>query len=250
MAAGLQSAPGLDAAFRELFNMEARLAEVLARRGGRIRHSLMEQWPVLEEFLHLYARNLSPAGCLVLGGRPDEGSRHTGIPFTGPVQARERLGLSVKGDERSRAGDAFWMSVEEAQALSSDAPLESLFGTVLPAHAIPFSSDVHAPETLELSMQHVERLLRETRPQIVVAIGSDALTILGHTTGNEGIEDLARLDEAAWASHWPPGTRMLSYPRAESAGCRFRVVPIPSLDGSARDVAAASLAHVLHYVWV
>lgn len=249
MAAGLQSAPGLDAAFRELFNTEARLAEVLARRGGRIRHSVMDQWPVFEEFLHLYLRNLSPAGCLVLAGRPDQASRLTGIPFTGPAQARERLGLSAEGDERSRAGEVFWMCVEEAQVLSDNAPLESLFGTMFPAHAIPFTADVHAPETLEASIQHVNRLLREARPQVVVAIGADALTVLGHTTGNEAIEDLARRDEASWSTHWPPGTSMLSYPRAEAGGCRFRVVPLPALDGAERDAAAAGLTHVMHYVW-
>lgn len=240
-------ASGLDAMYRNLFDAEARLAEVLAQRRGRIERSLIEQWPVLEEFLHLYARDLSPAGCLVLAGRPDEGSRLTGLPFTGPAQARERLELSVTGDQRSRAGDAFWMAVDDARR--DEAPLETLFATLHLAHAIPFSATIHAPEIVEASIAHVTDLLSLLRPQVVVAVGADALTVLGHAARSEALEDFARTPESAWAGHWPPGTRMLAYPRAEAGGASFRVVPLPSLEGAEREWAVASLAHVIDYVW-
>lgn len=245
--AGLASE--LDALHRSLFDAEARLAEALAQRRGRIQRSLVDQWPVLQEFLHLYARDLSPAGCLVLAGRPDEGSALTGLPFTGPAQARERLELSVDGGARSRAGDAFWMAVDEAQALHDDAPLASLFATVHLAHAIPFCPTVHTPETVELSIGYVNRLLGVARPQVVVAVGSDALGVLGHATANEALEDLARTPESSWATHWSSQTRMLAYPRAEAGGSRFRVVPVPALDGPHRELAIATLTHVLDYVW-
>lgn len=239
----------LDVLQRSLFDAEARLAEVLAPRRGRIQTSLIDQWPVHEEFLQLYGRDLSPAGCLVLAGRPDAASALTGLPFTGPAQARERLELTVRGDERSRAGDAFWMAVDEAQTQKSNAPLTSLFSTLSLAHAIPFSSTMHLPEVVQASIRYVERLLTILRPQVVVAVGNDALAVLGHAAANEALEDLARSPEEAWAQHWPVGTRMLAYPRAEAGGSRFRVVPVPSLDGPHRELGIATLVHVLDYVW-
>lgn len=235
---------------RDLFAIEARLANTLAPRGARVRHSVVDQWHVLEEYLRIYASSLAPAGLLILGGTPDEGSCRTGIPFTGPSEARAFLGLTTDGIGASPSGAAFWGAVLRAQAELEDAPLESLFGSTLLAHAIPFdtTSSERAP-LYQAGSEHVRRLLRVTRPQIVLAVGPDALTALGHAADEEALLDLARADEKVWVDHWPPGSRTSAYPFADVGSSRVRVIPCPSLVGERAEEADAVLSAALRYVW-
>lgn len=106
----------LSLAYRDLIGEEARLGETLSRRGLRIGATLADQWTTLHDYLSLYARGLSPAGMVVFGGRPDDGSRVTGIPFTGAVEAREALGLPALGPATSPGGAVFWRAVERARS--------------------------------------------------------------------------------------------------------------------------------------
>ena len=236
-------------AYRELVGAEARLSEALAPRGLRVGASVAQQWPTLHEYLHLYARGTSPAGVLVLGGAPDEGSRATGIPFTGAAEARERLGLSAHGASRSPSGAAFWRAVEHARAAAAGAPMESLFGTVHLAHAIPFDY-APAPEVHDESARHVARMLRDARPQAVVAVGVDALATLARALHDADLAQLAAAPEETWVARWPPGTRLLDYPRREVPGdrpFRVRVVPVPALAGAHATSAERALERVLAY---
>lgn len=239
-------------AYRDLVGSEARLGEALGRRGLRLGASLADQWPVLHDHLHLYGRGLSPAGMLVLGGAPDEGSRHTGIPFTGPSEARRALGLDARGAASSPAGAAFWRAVEVARGASAvTAPLESFFATVHLAHATPFDAPA-CPERSEASAQHVLRLLARLRPQAVVTVGAHALATLGDALGDQAVRDLARADEGAWSARWPPGSPLRAYPWAQPAtspAFRFRLVPVPDLAGPRASQAYACLSSVLALAW-
>lgn len=239
-------------AYRELVGSEARLGEALARRGLRLGATLADQWPVLHDHLHLYGRGLSPAGMLVLGGAPDEGSRRTGIPFTGPSEARRALGLHAPGSASSPSGAAFWRAVEAARTASSaSAPLESFFATVHLAHATPFDAPA-CPELAEASAAHVLRLLARLRPQAVVAVGPPALATLGHALRDQAVSDLARADESSWAARWPPGSPLRAYPWTQAASppaFRFRLVPVPALDGPCAGQAYAGLVAVLSHAW-
>jgi uracil-DNA glycosylase len=237
-------------AYRDLVGAEARLGESLARRGVRVGTSVTTQWSTLHEYLHIYGRGLSPAGLLVLGGRPDGGSRLTGIPFTGAVEARERMGLQVEGDERSPSGDAFWRAVDETLASSGDAPLESLLGSVHLAHALPFDYPP-LPEVRDAGGAHVLRLLVETRPQAVVAVGADALSTLARALRHEDLDELSRADEATWLARWPAGSRLGAYPYAEVSAkrpFRVRIVPVPSLAGSSSRETRVALRSLFSYV--
>ncbi len=247
---GMELAERLVRAHRDLFTAEARIAEVLGGSGQRIAHSLIDQWPTLEEYLHLYGGALTPAGVLVLGGRPDVGSAQTGIPFTGPWEARRTLGLRANGNDRSPAGPAFWGAVSRVQEHMQGAPLEGLFSTVLLSHAIPFSIQGHPPALFEAAAQHLRSLLAIARPQIVVAAGSDALAMLGHAISDDAVEDLARVDESTWLDHWKPGSRVSKYPTADYKGARLSVVPVPSLAGEHAERSAASIEAILAYAWV
>lgn len=237
-------------AYRDLIGAEARLGEALAPRGIRIGATLADQWPVLHDYLHLYARGLSPAGMVVFGGRPDDGSRATGIPFTGANDARELLGLPVRGSSRSPSGSAFWRAVDAARHAAQDAPVESLFGTVHLAHAVPFDLTPE-PEVREASAQHVLRVLDATRPQAAVCVGTEALATLGRALGNQDIVDLAAARESAWIERWPAGSRLSAYPFAEvptARPFRMRVVPVPALTGSLARAGERALAQAFSYV--
>ena len=237
-------------AYRDLIGAEAKLGEALARRGIRIGATLADQWPVLHDYLSLYARGLSPAGMVVFGGRPDDGSRVTGIPFTGPDQARELLGLSARGDVASPSGAAFWRAVADARAAAQDAPLESLMGTVHLAHAMPFDFNPE-PEVREASSRHVLRVLDAARPQAAVCVGAEALAALGRALHNNELVDLAAAKEFTWVERWPPGTRLASYPYAEvptRRPFRLRVVPVPSLAGPQSAAAEKALVKAFSYV--
>lgn len=234
-------------AYRDLVGAEARLGESLARRGIRVGVSVTSQWSTLHEHLHLYGRGLSPAGLLVLAGRPDEGSRLTGIPFTGPAEARERMGLTVEGDERSPLGAPFWDVVE---LTVGEAPLETFFGSVHVAHAIPFDYQV-VPEVRDAGAQHVVRLLTEARPQAVVAVGQEALATLARGLRHEDLLSLAKADEATWLARWPAGSRLAAYPYAEVPSkrpFRVRVVALPSLTGPHAADTQAALRSLFAYV--
>lgn len=238
---------GLLAAYRGLVPAEARLAD----RGATLGTSIVDQWPTLQEYLQLYARHLSPAGVLLFGGAPDAGSRHTGIPFTGPAAARERLGLPARGDARSPAERAFWDAVALASPAAPPAPLESLFSTVHLAHARPFDA---APtrDVLDASARHALRLLQEARPQAAVAVGADALRVLADALGDPRVRDVAAIPEDGWCGHWPAGTSLLRYPFVEVPGerpFRVRLVPVPALDGPHADLAVSALGGVLAYAW-
>ena len=237
-------------AYRDLIGAEARLGEALAKRGIRIGATLADQWPTLHEYLNLYARGLSPAGMLVLGGRPDDGSRATGIPFTGAAEARAHLHLATPGAATSPSGRAFWRAVEAAREGAQGAPVESLFGTVHLAHAQPFDF-VPEPEVREASAAHVLRMLDVARPQAVVCVGAEPLATLGRALRNQDLVDLAAAKETAWMERWPPGTRLFQYPYAEVAAkqpFRTRVVPVPSLAGQHAGLAEKALASAFSYV--
>lgn len=242
----------LAVAYRDLLSAEARLGEQLSPRGVRIGVSLIDQWPTLQEYLALYARGLYQAGVLVLGGGPDEGSRHTGIPFTGSIEARAALGLSAGGAGASPSAAAFWRAVERAQGACGGAPLEGLFGTVHLAHARPFDVESDAPEVREASAGHVRRLLQETRPQAVVAVGAEALATLGRAVHALALTDLAAAPESTWSAHYPPGTPLLRYPSVD-VPCprpfRVRVVPVPSLAGPLAGPAGETVEALLAYGW-
>jgi uracil-DNA glycosylase len=245
-----QVGDALALAYRDLIGAEARLGETLAKRGVRIGSTLADQWPTLHEYLGLYARGLSPAGMLVLGGRPDDGSRATGIPFTGAEEARHNLGLSVPGAVRSPSGAAFWRAVEAARAGAQEAPIDSLFGTVHLAHAQPFDF-APEPEVREASAAHVLRMLDIARPQAVVCVGADALGTLARALRNQDLADLAAAPESAWLERWPPGTRLSAYPRAEAPLAqpfRLRVVPVPALSGPLARAGEQALASAFSYV--
>lgn len=240
----------LSLAYRDLVGAEARLAEALAPRGVHVGATLADQWPVLHEYLSLYARGLSAAGLVVLGGAPDAGSRATGIPFTGAPEARARMGLSVAGASESPSGAAFWRAVERARATAGDAPLESLFGTMHLTHAHPFDFGAH-PEAADAAARHTLRVLEAARPQVVVAVGAEALATLGRALRNRDLVDLARGDESTWIERWPPGSRMVDHPYAEvpvPRPFRARVVPVPSLAGPCADAGERALAAAFSYV--
>jgi uracil-DNA glycosylase len=230
-------------AHRDLFGAEAKLAEALARKGLRMGASVAAQWPVLHDHLQLYARDLGRAGVLVLTGAPDAGSRHTGIPFVGPADARTRLGLDATGDAVSPSGAAFWEAVR-------DVPLEALFGTLHLAHANPFDapddSVVH-----EAANHHLLGLLDVLRPQAVVTVGAPALAALGSVLVERDLSDLAHSPEAAWVERWPPGTPLLRRPTTEAPlkpPFRFRLVVLPALDGPLAHEACAGLQAIVRYV--
>lgn len=240
----------LSLAYRDLIGAEARLGETLSRRGVRIGATLADQWPTLQEYLNLYARGLSPAGIVVFAGRPDDGSRATGIPFTGAIEAREQLGLATKGAARSPSGDAFWRAVGIARAKAQDAPLESLLGSVHLAHAVPFDF-TPGPEVAEASARHVLRVLECARPQAAIAVGADALATLGRALAQPDLVDLAAAPEARWGERWPAGTRLSAYPYAEvplARPFRVRVVPVPSLTGAQAKAGERALAAAFSYV--
>lgn len=238
---------GLLHAYRDLVPAEARLAERLAAKGLRLRSAVAAaQWPVLHDHLHLYARGTSPAGMLVLGGRPDAGSCATGIPFTGAPEARRVLGLDVAGATASPSGAAFWRAVDHARGGARDAPMEEFFSTVHLAHAVPFDAPP-CRETDEASAQHLRRLLAELRPQAIVTVGVDALGSLAHALRHPDLRGLASAGESAWL-RWPPGSALHAYPWAQTPGprpFRFRLVPVPALDGPLADLGFAALAATL-----
>lgn len=238
-------------AYRELIRSEAQLGETLARRGMRVGATLADQWTTLDEYLGLYARGLSPAGMVVFGGRPDDGSRATGIPFTGGPEARDILGLEAPGQARSPSGEAFWRAVNAARAKAQDAPVESLFGSVHLTHAQPFDF-APEPEVREASAQHVLRILGAARPQAAVCIGADALATVGRALRNSDLVSLASSGrERAWTERWPAGTRLSAYPYAEvpiDQPFRLRVVPVPSLVGTSAASGEQALADALSYV--
>lgn len=242
----------LSLAYRDLIGEEARLGETLSRRGLRIGATLADQWSTLHDYLSLYARGLSPAGMVVFGGRPDDGSRATGIPFTGAREARETLGLSVSGPATAASPGApvFWRAVDRARAEAKDAPLESLFGTVLLAHAQPFDFTPE-PEVRDASAQHVLRVLAAARPQAAVCVGADALSTLGRALRMPDLVELAAGKESVWVERWPPGSRISSYPWAEvpcERPFRVRVVPVPALTGPQSAAAERALASAFSYV--
>ena len=231
---------GLLQRYRDLVPAEARLGETLAREGLRIGASVVEQWPVVHDHLQLYARGFSRAGLLVLAGAPDEGSRRTGIPFTGPAEARARLGLDVPGDLASPAGAVFWDAV-------GDAPPEVLFGAIHLAHACPFDAPAHEA-VRDAAAKHLLGLLDLARPQAVVALGADALAALAQATGERDLAGLARAPESAWLERWPAGTRLLRLPFAEVPArppFRTRVAPLPSLAGPHARASGQALASLL-----
>lgn len=234
-------------AYRDLIGDEARLGETLSRRGVRIGATLADQWSTLDEYLGLYARGLSPAGMVVFGGRPDDGSRGTGIPFTGGPEARERLGLQSRAPSPSPSGAAFWRAVDIARA---ETPIESVFGSIHLAHAQPFDF-VPEPEVREASAAHVLRILDATRPQAIVCIGADALATLGRALRNPTIVDVAGTRETTWIERWPPGTRLSAYPYAEvpcARPYRARIVPVPSLVGPTSAAGENVLVSAFSYV--
>lgn len=229
--------PDLLQSHQGLLGAEAALGEALAREGLRIGASVAHQWPLVHDHLQLYARGAGRAGLLVLAGAPDEGSRRTGIPFMGPLDARERLGLDADGAARSPAAPAFWQAV-------GDAPLEALFGAAILAHANPFDAPDHAA-VREAAARHVLRTLETTRPQAVVTVGAAALATLGRALALRDLEDLARAPEASWLARWPEGTRLTAYPRAEVRArppFRANVVPLPDLAGPLAGPASRALA--------
>lgn len=250
-------------AYRDLIGDEARLGETLSRRGVRIGATLADQWSTLDEYLSLYARGLSPAGMVVFGGRPDDGSRGTGIPFTGGPEARERLGLQSRAPSASPSGAAFWRAVDLARAQT---PIESVLGSIHLAHAQPFdfapaprapgtetilAAAADEPEVREASAAHVLRILDATRPQAIVCIGADALATLGRALRNPTIVDVASTRETAWTQRWPPGTRLSTYPYAEvpcARPYRARIVPVPSLVGPASATGQSVLVSAFSYV--
>ena len=237
-------------AYRDLIGEEARLGETLSRRGIRIGAALADQWSTIDEYLNLYARGLSPAGMVVFGGRPDDGSRATGIPFTGGPEARDILGLDARPAPSSPSGTAFWRAVGEARANAQDVPIESLFGTIHLAHSQPFDF-APEPEVREASAHHVLRILDAARPQAVVCIGADALATLGRALGNQTLVDVAGTRESAWVERWPPGTRLSAYPYAEvpvARPYRARVVPVPSLVGPSGAAGERALVNAFSYV--
>lgn len=242
---------GLLAAYADLVTAEGRLSEELAPRGIRFRSSVVDAWPSLQDYLNLYARHLAPAGVVVFGGGPDEGTRRTGIPFTGPLTARDRLGLSATGEAASPSEAAFWEAVDVASPISGGAPIESLFATVHLAHARPF--DVEATrEVRDASAKHALRILVETRPQAAVAVGTEALHVLARALGDTRVLDVAAIPEDIWCRHWPAGTGLLRYPYVEVPAARpfrMRLVPVPALDGPHAAEAVGALASVLAYAW-
>ena len=219
-------------AYRSLVAVEGRLGESLARRGQRVGSSIADQWLILHDFLQLYARGLAPAGVVVLGGAPDAGSRHTGIPFTGPREARELLGLRASGTGVSPSAAAFWDAVAGARAARNDAPLESLFGTVHLAHAIPFDA-AFTPDVENASIAHVLTLLERARPQAIAAVGREAIHVLSRALESDALAELAEAPESAWAERWAHGG-LSACPWADvPAGrpFRVRVMPLGAIDG-------------------
>ena len=234
-------------AYRGLAPAEARLAEAGHRPGV----SVVDQWPTLHHYLRAYARDLSPAGVLVFGGAPDAGSRRTGLPFTGPAAARERLGLPAEGGDASPDERAFWDAVALAAPVRDAASLRTLFSTVHLAHAQPFDVAPARP-VLDASARHVQRLLEAARPQAAVAVGGHALDVLARALGDARVRDLAASPEDGWCRHWPAGTRLLEYPYVEVPAkrpFRARLVPVPALSGPHAEQAVSALGGVLAYAW-
>lgn len=239
-------------AYRDLIPAEAKLADAIARRGIHMRSAVAEQWATLTEYVNLYGSSLSPAGVLVLGAGPDEGSRHTGIPFTGPRFARETLGLSARGDSTSPSEKAFWEAVQRASQMNRDAPLESFFGTVHLAQARPF--DVEAThEVKDASARHILRVLAQTRPQLIVPVGTEPLHLLARATGDTRLLDVASLGEANWPARWGAGMRLLDYPYLDvplrGRPFRARLAPVPALDGERAGDAIEALTSLFARVW-
>jgi hypothetical protein len=230
-------------AYRDLVGHEARLAEALAPEGLRLRASVAEQWPVVHDHLQLYARGLGRGGVLVLAGAPDAGSRLTGIPFTGPREARERLGLDAPGDAASPAGAAFWAALGEA-------PPSAVFNVAHLAHAVPFDVPPHAA-LRDAARRHVLGLLAILRPQAVVPVGALALRTLGHALGQRDLADLAQAPEAAWLARWPPGTPPLRAPGADvplRPPFRVRLLPVPDLAGGHAAAAGYAVQRLLERI--
>lgn len=241
-ASGLSALPGMLQAYRDLVGDEARLADALRADGLRIGASVVAQWPVVHDHLQLFARGFGRAGLLVLAGAPDDASRHTGLPFLGPRDARERLGLDVEGDASSPGASAFWDVVGEA-------PLEALYGAVHVAHACPFDAPDHVA-TRRAAAKHVLTLLDVARPQAVVALGARALGTLADALGDRDLAGLARAPEASWLARWPAGTRPLRLPSAEVPArppFRVRVAPLPDLAGPAAGQAKEALGALLRF---
>lgn len=237
-------------AYRELIGAEARVGEALSRQGMRIGATVADQWSLLHEYLHIYARGLSPAGIVVFGGRPDEGSRATGIPFTGEREARIHLGLAARGESASPSAGAFWGAIESARIAAQGAPIESLFGALHLAHALPFDAAL-TQEVQDLSVAHVRRILEQARPQAAVAVGSEALAALGRAVGNHDLTTLSSSPESSWLERWPPGTPLRSYPYVDfgrERPFRMRIVPVPSLSGVEAGRGSLALSNVFSYV--
>lgn len=239
-------------AYRALITDESKIAERLAPRGLRIGASIVDQWPTLSDYVSMYAGALAPGGVLVLGGGPDEATRATGVPFTGPARARDVLGLSAPHvGQASHAEGAFWRAVETASRANGDAPLDSLFSTVHLAHARPFDAEPDH-DVRDASARHVMRLLDDVRPQVTVAVGSEALFVLARALADNRLLDAAAIDEAQWPTLWPAGTRLSQYPYIDvpvARPYRTRLVPVPSLAGPHATPASDALASVFSYVW-
>lgn len=235
-------------AYRSLVAAESRLGETLARRGQRIGASVADQWPLLHDFLHLYGKSLAPAGIVVLGGAPDAGSRHTGIPFTGPREAREILGLRAEGKGESPSALPFWRAVEDARLARNDAPLESLFATTHLAHAIPYDAPF-SPDVEAASVAHVLGLLERARPQAIVPVGREAVFVLARALESDALEELAESPEEVWAEHWSHA-RLSACPWADVPArrpFRARILPLPSLTGGHALTAQAALERLFAY---
>lgn len=241
------------AAYRDLVSAETRVADALARASlPPLASTLMDAWPVLHDFLDLYVRGMAPCGALVLAGGPDEGSRSTGIPFTGPRRARESLALDAPGDAESPAGKAFWNAVTLARERLDDAPLESLFAAAHVAHARPLDGSPDARPVIEASVRHVTRLLSEARPQLVVTVGTEPLRLLARATGDATAREVGLLGEDAWLTRWPPGAKLRDLPWLDvplARPMRARLAPLPALYGRHSGPASEALAALLRLAW-
>lgn len=237
---------------RALITTEGRLAEALASSHVHVVHPVAASWITLQDHLQLYARDFVPGGLLMLAGRPDAGSRITGIPFTGPPQAREHLDLSASPGPASASGERFWRSVGHVQAAADGAPVASLLGTVMLAHARPLAFSTDVAEVLHAEAMHVRSLLAATRPQVVVAVGPDALTALGAALDDPNWAAIASAHEADWLERWPVRGSLMRHPTSDVPArptFRTRVVPVPMLCGPHAEEAEAAITRILAYAW-
>ncbi|MFA5860773.1 MAG: hypothetical protein WDA16_03670 [Candidatus Thermoplasmatota archaeon] len=252
MVASKEVVIDLLSAYRDLVPAEAKLANAIAARGIRVRSTVADQWSTLTDYVNLYGSGLSPAGVLVLGAGPDEGSKHTGIPFTGPRFARETLGLGARGDSQSPSEQGFWGAVQRASQLKGDAPLESFFGTVHLTHARPFNVE-STHEVKDASARHITRILTHTRPQLIIPVGTEPLHLLARATGDTRLLDVASVGEESWLAHWGVGMRLLDYPYVDvplrARPFRARLAPVPALDGAHAAQAAQALTSLFTRVW-